>query len=255
MTDRSSADPSTSSSPFQTILTNRTHGASALLHRFVQLAQDQPPGMVQEGLRACQETFPLMAGWPYALEHIARGESLDQVAVAMARQTQVTITRGVAALQDYLTALTLSHSSLVRRTIIAGKERLGPIYCAASQPGGEGHLLAESLRQEGVKALVLKDEKAYQVIEDVDAVLLGSDQYDDEGFINKVGSRRLAERAGELGKPVLVLAEGFKRVARLPELTPELAELELETGAQVSRQTIFELVPWRSHIRLVSDTG
>ena len=255
MTDRSSGNRSSSPSPFQSILINRTHGASALLHRFVQLAQDQPPGMVQAGLRACQETFPLMAGWPYALEHIARGESLDQVAVAMARQTQVTITRGVAALQDYLTVLTLSHSSLVRRTIIAGKERLGPIYCAASQPGGEGHLLAESLRQEGVKALVLKDEKAYQVIEDVDAVLLGSDQYDDEGFINKVGSRRLAERAGELGKPVLVLAEGFKRVTRLPELTPALAELELELEGRVSREVFFELVPWQPHVRLVSDTG
>ena len=251
--DRSSADPSTSSSPFQTILTNRTHGASALFHRFVQLAQGQPPGITQEGLRTCLETFPLMAVWTYALEHIAQGEDLEEVAAAMARQTQVTITRGVAALQDYLTVLTLSHSSLVRRTIIAGKERLGPIYCAASQPGGEGHLLAESLRQEGVKAHVLKDEKASQVIEDVDAVLLGSDQYDDEGFINKVGSRRLAERAGKLGKPVLVLAEGFKRVAHLPELTPELAELELEAGAQASRQTIFELVPWWSHIRLVSD--
>lgn len=209
--------------------------------------------MVQEGLRACLETFPLMAVWPYALEHIAQGENLDQVAVGMARQTQVTITRGVAALLDYLTVLTLSHSSLVRRTIIASKERLGPIYCAASQPGGEGHLLAESLRQEGVKALVMKDEKASQVIEDVDAVLLGSDQYDDEGFINKVGSRRLTERAGELDKLVLVLAEGFKRVARLPQLTPELVELELATGGRVSRQTIFEMVPWRPHIRLISD--
>ncbi len=253
MTDRSSADRSTSPSPFQTILANRTHGASALFHRFIQLAQGQPPGITQEGLRTCLETFPLMAVWTYALEHIAQGEDLEEVAAAMARQTQVTITRGVAALQDYLTVLTLSHSSLVRRTIIACKESIGPVYCAASQPGGEGHLLAESLRQEGVKALVMKDEQATQLMEDVDVVLLGADQYDDRGFINKAGSKRLAERAGELDKPVLVLAEGFKRVARMPELTPELSELELELEGRVSREVFFEMVPWRPHISLVSN--
>jgi|GEM_PF-6978208 len=253
MTDRSSADSSTSPSPFQSILANRTHGASALFYQFVQLALEQPSGTVQEGLRACLEIFPQMAVWSYALERITQDESLDEVAADMARQTQATIARGVAALQDYLTVLTLSHSSLVRRTIIACKERVGPVYCAASQPGGEGHLLAESLRQEGVKALVTKDEQATQLIEDVNVVLLGADQYDEGGFINKVGSKRLARRAGELDKPVLVLAEEFKRVTRLPELTPELAELELETEGRVSREIMFEMVPWQSHISLVSN--
>lgn len=247
----SNARPSTS--PFQAILTNRTHGASALFLQFVQLARGQPSGIVQEGLRACLETFPLMAVWPYALERVAEVGNLDETAAMMARQTQETIFRGMTVLQDYCTILTLSHSSLVRRTIIACKERLGPIYCAASQPGGEGYLLAESLRQEGVQALVMKDEKAPQVMEDVDVVLLGADQYDDEGLINKVGSRRLAECAQELSKPVLVVAEGFKRVARMPQLTPELAQLEVKVAGQVSRQTVFELVPWRPHIRLVSN--
>ena len=253
MTDRSSADRSTSPSPFQTILANRTHGASALFYRFVKLAQGQPPGIVQEGLRTCLETFPLMAVWTYALEHVARGEDLDEVAASMARQTQETIFRGMTVLQDHLSILTLSHSSLVRRTIIACKESVGPVYCAASQPGGEGHLLAESLRQEGVKALVMKDEQATQLMEDVNVVLLGADQYDGGGFINKVGSKRLSKRAGELEKPVLVLAEEFKRVTRLPELTLELSELDMETEGRVSREIFFEMVPWRPHISLVSN--
>jgi len=178
---------------------------------------------------------------------------MDEVAAAMARQTQATVTRGAAALQEFSAVLTLSHSSLVRRAIIACKGRLGPIYCAASQPGGEGYLLAESFRQEGIEALVMEDEQALQVMAKIDVVLLGADQYNDEGFINKVGSRRLTERAGERDKPVLILAEGFKRVARLPQLTPELAQLRVKVGGQVLRQTIFELVPWRPHVRLVSD--
>lgn len=255
MTVRSSANPRRSPSPFQTILANRTHGASALFYQFVQLAQGQPLEIVQEGLRAGRETFPLMAVWPHALERVKGDESLDEVAADMARQTQATITRGAAALDSCHAVLTLSHSSLVRRTVIAGKEGLGPVYCAASQPGGEGYLLAESLLQEGVEALIVKDEQAVQLIEEVDAVLLGADQYDDDGFINKAGSKRLAERAGELDKPVLVLAEGFKRVSRLPELTPELAQLELEQEGRVSRQTMFELVRWQPHISLVSDTS
>ncbi len=194
-----------------------------------------------------------MAVWTYALEHVARGEDLDEVAASMARQTQETIFRGMTVLQDHLSILTLSHSSLVRRTIIACKESVGPVYCAASQPGGEGHLLAESLRQEGVKALVMKDEQATQLMEDVNVVLLGADQYDGGGFINKVGSKRLSKRAGELEKPVLVLAEEFKRVTRLPELTLELSELDMETEGRVSREIFFEMVPWRPHISLVSN--
>ncbi len=175
MTDRSSADPSPSPSPFQSILANRTHGASALFYQFVQVALGQPSGIVQEGLQTCLETFPLMTVWTYALEQVAQGEDLDEVAASMARQTQETIFRGMTVLQDYFSILTLSHSSLVRRTIIACKESAGPVYCAASLPGGEGHLLAESLRQEGVKALVMKDEQATQLIEDVNVVLLGAD--------------------------------------------------------------------------------
>ncbi|MFC1543442.1 hypothetical protein ACFL4K_02750 [Candidatus Neomarinimicrobiota bacterium] len=206
---------------------------------------------MKEGLQACQATFPLMAVWPYALERIGRGENLNEIAAAMARQTQAVINIGTAALKQYSAVLTLSNSSLVRQSLIACKRRL--VYCAESQPGGEGYLLAESLRQEGVKALIVEDERTPQIMAEADIILLGADQYDDSGFINKVGSRRLAELAGALDKPVLVLAEGFKRVARLPHLIPELARLEVKAGGEILRQTIFELVPWRPHVRLVSD--
>ncbi len=255
MTARHLAEHNIAPAFYQIILTNRTDGASALFQQFAELAEEQPPEIVQEGLRACQGTFPLMAVWPYALGCISKGESLQEVAAEMARQTQATVDRGVAALQDYPAILTLSNSSLVRRTIINCGQRPGPVYCAESQPGGEGRVLAESLQQEGIEALLVTDEQALRIAAEVDAVLLGADQYDDAGFINKVGSKRLAERAGELSKPVLVLAEGFKQVAQLPRLTPELAQLEVNVGGQASFQTVFERIPWLPHIRLVTDAA
>ncbi len=250
--DRQPAKAGSSPAPFQAILSNRSDGSSALFGQFVQLARGQSRDVVSAGLQACLKTFPLMAVWPYALAQLSEGrQDLEQASYRMTRQTEAAVARAAAALEAYQAVLTLSNSSLVRRAILVSNASK-QVLCTVSQPGGEGQLLAEYLRQEGVKALVVKDEKAPQVIKDVDAVLLGADQYDDEGFINKVGSRNLARHARRLGKPVLVLAEEFKRVSRLPKLTPELAALELETGGKVSRQTVFERVPWQPHIRLIS---
>lgn len=255
MTARHSAEHSISPAFYQAILTNRTDGASALFRQFTELAEGQPPDIVQEGLRSCQDTFPLMAVWSYTLEHLTEGRSLAEIAAAMARQTEVVIEHGAAALTKYSAVLTLSNSSLVRHAIVACKQQLRPAYCAESQPGGEGLALAESLRQEGVEALLVKDDQALRIMAEVDVGLLGADQYDDEAFINKVGSKRLVEHTGKLGKPMLVLAEGFKRVAQLPRLTPELAQLEVNVGGQVSLKTVFELVPWQSHVRLITNAA
>lgn len=54
--------------------------------------------------------------------------------------------------------------------------------------------------------------------------------YDRQGFVNKVGSGAWVRAAEVLGKPVLVLAEKFMEVPRIPELPP-----------------------WQPHVRLVSD--
>ena len=254
---RLSAGAGSARTLFQAVLNNRTDGASALFEQFVQLARQQPHETVLAGLQACRRTFPLMAVWPYALDRLSeREQDLEQTATYMARQTQTTVARAAAALEElpgqgHRAVLTLSNSSVVRRAILTANAPM-QVLCAASHPGGEGRLLARALQEAGARATLVADEQLPQKLAEVQAVVLGADQYDESGFINKVGSRGLARQARHLAKPVLVLAERFKRVDRLPELTPELAALEIEEGGRVSRQTVFEWVPWQPHIRLIA---
>ncbi|MFB0517498.1 MAG: hypothetical protein ACETWG_12970, partial [Candidatus Neomarinimicrobiota bacterium] len=240
-------------SPFHAVLSNRCDGASALFSQFVQLAQGHSRDTILAGLQACQKTFPLMAVWPYALAQLTqKRHDLKHTAALMAQQTRATIERAAVILKDYQSVLTLSNSSVVRRAILLAHTP-PQVLCAVSDPGGEGHILSKALTAAGAKARLIADDQLPRKMADVQVVLLGADQYDDTGFINKVGSRDLALQARRLDKPVLVLAEEFKRVSQLPELTPELASLDLETGGLVSRQQVFEQVQWQSHIRLISN--
>ncbi len=238
---------------FHAVLTNSTDGASALWGRFVQLAQGQSRDVIGAGLEACRETFPLMAQWSYIQMQLKQaGWRLERIASRMARQTETAIERARAALDDFPAVMTLSNSSLVRRAILQ-TDRKKRVLCAVSQPGSEGRLLADDLRRAGQLVSVIKDERLLELLDFAQAVVLGADQYDEHAFINKVGSLSLARQAGRRGKPVFVLAEAFKRVPCLPQLTPELAELDLEgEDGEVRRQAVFERVPWGAHVTLIS---
>jgi len=241
-----------SRSPFQPILDNRTDGATALFQQFVALAKDQSPAAILQGLQDCRHTFPLMAVWTYALKQFAvPATDLAVVAGDMARQTRAVVRQGAAALQPYGAVVTLSNSSLVRRAILAAGAELC-VFCARSQPGGEGRQLAESLARAGMQAEVFEDDNMELVVAAADVVALGADQYADTGFINKVGSASMATLARQQNRPVLVLAEPFKETPQLPPLTPELASLDVETQGARSRQLVFEYVPWQSPIRLIT---
>lgn len=241
-----------SRSPFQPVLDNRTDGATALFQQFAALARDQSAAAILQGLQDCRHTFPLMAVWTYALKQFA-APTTDLAAVAgdMAQQTRTIVRQGAAALQPYGAVVTLSNSSLVRRAILATGVELR-VFCARSQPGGEGRQLAESLARAGIQAEVFNDGNMELVTAAADVVALGADQYADTGFINKVGSARMAALARQQNRPVLVLAKPFKETPQLPLLTPEFASLDVETQGTRSRQIVFEYVPWQPQIQLVT---
>ncbi|UCD37383.1 MAG: hypothetical protein JSW54_11200 [Fidelibacterota bacterium] len=241
--------------PFHSILFNRTDGASALFEQFIQIARHQTRDVVVAGLQACQDAFPLMAVWSYALVQVTQhGHELEQTAAEMAQQTVGTFGQGARIIEHYHTILTLSNSSLVRRAVLSVS---GPIQvlCALSLPGEEGRELAAALNKAGIQATLVADDQLSQRLSEIEAIVLGADQYDNQGFVNKIGSGSLARLAEQSGMPVWVLAEEFKRVPQLPELTPESAALELEFDGQVSRHTVFERVSWQPHIKLITNAS
>lgn len=91
-------------------------------------------------------------------------------------------------------------------------------------------------------------------IEEADAVLLGADWIDREGFINKTGSLALSKLARFHKKPVYVIGDTLRimRVGlpkrRLPDADPAELLTRRERGLKVENR-YFEWVPWNpSHV-------
>ena len=119
------------------------------------------------------------------------------------------------------TIITLSASSTVRRVL--AERSSDDIVVAASEPGGEGRTLAAALR-----ARCVKDRDAERAVVDCGVVLVGADSIGRRCFVNKVGTRVLAQAARDAGRPFLVVAESFKRI---------------DVDAPVVTEARFETVP------------
>ena len=100
--------------------------------------------------------------------------------------------------------LTHSASSTVR-SVIAGLPLR--VLATASEPGGEGRRMAQEL---GITCI--EDGDATSRLVDVDAVIVGADAVGSEAFVNKVGTRVLAETASATSTPFFVVAESYKWV-------------------------------------------
>ncbi|MFC1484251.1 hypothetical protein ACFL5M_03630 [Candidatus Neomarinimicrobiota bacterium] len=242
-------------SPFLEILHNRTDGASALFYQFVELSDDQTEEVVLAGLNACRSTFPIMVVWRHALAQFEQSEcTLRDIANQFEKQTQDTINTGSLALREYRVILTLSNSSVIRHAVASAHTTLN-VLCAESLPGGEGANQAKALHESGIQATLLEDGDLPGSMHKVQAIALGADQWNLSEFINKVGSKNLVDYAELEGIPVLVLAEGFKRVDQLPKSDSSLTQLELKSNGKTTQATVFERVAWRPHVRLISNSA
>jgi translation initiation factor 2B subunit (eIF-2B alpha/beta/delta family) len=241
-------------SPFLEILQNRTDGASALFYQFVELSEYQTEEVVLAGLNACRRTFPIMAVWKHALAQFEQSEcTLRDIAIQFRKQTHDTIITGSLALREYRVILTLSNSSVIRHAVASAHTTL-KVLCAESLPGGEGANQAKALHESGIRATLVKDVDLPGSMHKVQAIALGADQWDLSEFINKVGSKNLVDHAELEGIPVFVLAEGFKRVDQLSKPGSSLTQLDLMSNGKTTQETVFEIVAWRPHVRLIYNT-
>jgi translation initiation factor 2B subunit (eIF-2B alpha/beta/delta family) len=115
------------------------------------------------------------------------------------------------------TILTHSHSGVVIE-IIKHLTRDGysiNVIQTQSQPGGEGVLQADELRQFGLEVFLIKDHEVNTIINNTDYCFMGVDQYDDTSFINKIGSKNIIESAENHHKPVYLLGDSRKKLENI----------------------------------------
>jgi methylthioribose-1-phosphate isomerase len=120
--------------------------------------------------------------------------------------------------------LTHSHSRTVQTVVGRLKEENVEIIQTESNPGGEGILQARQLGSKGIRVKLIADEKAQKIIGTIDLCLFGCDQFTERAFVNKVGTKSIADTAAFINKPVVILSDSRKQVKNL-ELGSEIFEI------------------------------
>lgn len=135
--------------------------------------------------------------------------------------------------------ITHSNSSMVQAVlkILATRGFTFHVLQTTSYPGGEGKLQADSLSRAGLAVTLINDDDIKEQMAAAEACLLGVDQYDQAGFVNKVGSTAMVEAACKAAVPVFVLGDARKQVNQI-------------TMAPIG--SLFEYVPWQKGIRLLT---
>lgn len=131
---------------------------------------------------------------------------------------------------------TYSYSSTVVRAFVAARGRIQGVYCSEGRPGLEGQRTAKELARAGIAVSLLTDAALPRLIEEAGALAVGADAIESRGFINKVGTKMLADRMAEVGRPVWVLADTSK-------LLPEPLASELFRFREGPEKEIWERPP------------
>lgn len=129
-----------------------------------------------------------------------------------------------------------SHSGMLLEAIrrVAEQYRGLTIWQTRSEPGGEGVTQYRELQEQGEVVHLVEDSQVAKQAASMDAAWLGVDQYNEQAFVNKLGSKRIADEMSRAGKTIFVLGDPRKRVDTLN-----------------FSSTLFEAVPFTRDICLV----
>lgn len=97
------------------------------------------------------------------------------------------------------------------------------IWQTRSDPGGEGVAQYRDLQPLNLTVHLVEDSQVAELADSMDAAWLGVDQYTDETFVNKVGSKCIVSAMSRAGKTTFVLGDPRKRVQTL-DFSPTLFE-------------------------------
>lgn len=121
------------------------------------------------------------------------------------------------------TILVHSHSATLCRILLGlnDRGRTFSVTCTESRPVLEGVMLARRLAEQGIPVRLIVDSAAFQLLQQVDLILVGADTISPSGVTNKIGTRGLAAAAHWEDVPFYVLAGTEKCVPMDLEARPE----------------------------------
>jgi len=152
---------------------------------------------------------------------------------------------------------TISYSSSVEAVIHGGRDRIERVVVFESRPGGEGALLAGTLRVSGFDVVLAPDTMMPAWVSESSLVLVGADAVTLDGcFLNKLGTLQLAIVARHYGVP---LAPVFDATKIHPTATCDTIHVEerryLVAGYGPVRYPLFDKVPLSMASLVITDKG
>jgi translation initiation factor 2B subunit (eIF-2B alpha/beta/delta family) len=209
---------------------DRASGAAEIARRAAAALASLPRADVEEAVRTLVGSHPSMAPlWrlgSLVLSSADPAEAAITFAGAILAERDLVASAAAGVLRGPV--LTHSYSSTLVAAVAAARVAA---VCARSEPGGEGAVTAERLRERGAPAELLSDPEAVVAAKDR-ALVVGADAVGPGGLVNKLGTRALAEAARAGGAERYAVAGGSKLLgADLPAPHPfERTPLDLFTG-------------------------
>lgn len=110
------------------------------------------------------------------------------------------------------------------------------IFQTLSIPGEEGLIQLEVFEKHGLACRLIDDHLIKDILSNIDACIMGVDQFDNHQWVNKIGTGAICEQADLHRVPVFVLGNTRKKVENLHY-----------------SNLLFESVPFDDHIHLVTE--
>lgn len=158
------------------------------------------------------------------------------------------------------TIMTFSYSSAVLRILKACKDRDITVVVSEGRPVNEGLTLAELLGRNDIPVTLMVDAALPSYIKRVDRVIVGADAVTEQGVVNKMGTRGIAQAAKYDDVPFYVAAERNKLVLSgfFRPLFDEHSPLEI-THKRIPnvnvRNIYFDATPWDLVTGVISEEG
>jgi len=182
-------------------------------------------------------------------------DSMEQNTVRVAERT-------AALIQEGTSVMTHSFSSTIlaafREALRRGKQF--SVICPESRPVCEGLAMAASLGMAGIPSSLITDSAMYQLLPEVDLVLVGADAVCRRGVINKTGTSLLALAARDLRVPIYALCSSDKLLPRSYDPPPEEPKdprelLERDMPNVTVRNYYFDVTPLGYLSGIVTEEG
>lgn len=216
-------------SRIEALAADRRRGGTALARLAVGILDEADPAerpALAERLAALRLSMPAIG--TVARDAASRSrpvELLDEIEAEHQRVAEA----AAAAISGADTVATISHSSLVERSLLFARPRL--VQVCVDGASDEGHVLIARLKEAGIEASPAPGRAV------ADIGLCGCDAiFDDGGFVNRRGTSSLLADLGS--RPLLIVGDRWRRVpGSTPPAWPE--------------PELFEAVPPAPNVRLV----